>query len=50
MSKDSAFAPDAWNDDWNTQANKPQSEAAPLSRSERLAQHAETNRKLWQSA
>ncbi|KFA71703.1 hypothetical protein S40288_08987 [Stachybotrys chartarum IBT 40288] len=49
--------PDAWDDDW-----EPQAEPAPkqnlqqpapqalLSKAERLAQHAETNRKLWQSA
>lgn len=49
--------PDAWDDeDWETQADKldsrpQQLEAqAPLSRAERLARHAESNRKLWAEA
>ncbi|KAL9941240.1 hypothetical protein ACHAQF_006571 [Verticillium nonalfalfae] len=49
--------PDAWEDDWETQADKqeaqPTQEApppAPMTRAERRAQHAETNRKLWESA
>lgn len=52
--------PDAWDDDWETQADKmPPSEATaqpdpepqvPQTKSERLARHVETNRKLWQSA
>ncbi|EEY18774.1 conserved hypothetical protein [Verticillium alfalfae VaMs.102] len=49
--------PDAWEDDWETQADKqeaqPTQEApppAPMTKAERRAQHAETNRKLWESA
>ncbi|KAH7328982.1 hypothetical protein B0I35DRAFT_473632 [Stachybotrys elegans] len=51
--------PDAWeDDDWETQADKaaaverlqPPQPAPALSKAERLAQHAESNRKLWQSA
>ncbi|OLN88563.1 hypothetical protein CCHL11_01974 [Colletotrichum chlorophyti] len=49
--------PDAWEDDWESQADKLDAQArvqpepqAPLSRAERLAQHAESNRKLWESA
>ncbi|RBR23847.1 uncharacterized protein FIESC28_03316 [Fusarium coffeatum] len=56
MGKNSTPVPDAWEDDWETQAdkmaNKPEQPApqAPLSKAERLAQHAEQNRKLWESA
>ncbi|KAI1094261.1 hypothetical protein F5B19DRAFT_72519 [Rostrohypoxylon terebratum] len=52
--------PDAWeDDDWEVQADKaaavedeePEPQQQPqLSRAERLAQHAESNRKLWESA
>ena len=52
--------PDAWDDDWETQADhaahgelevepEPQVQV-PLSKAERLAQHAESNRKIWNSA
>lgn len=49
---------DAWDDDdWEAQADKaatepppPPKAAAPLTKKERLAQHAELNRKLWESA
>ncbi|GKT83461.1 hypothetical protein Ct61P_01311 [Colletotrichum tofieldiae] len=50
--------PDAWeDDDWESAADKidggaplePEPQAS-LSRAERLAQHAESNRKLWESA
>ncbi|OTB02510.1 hypothetical protein M426DRAFT_195933 [Hypoxylon sp. CI-4A] len=59
MSKRTTKAPDAWeDDDWEVQADKaelqePESEPetqAPISKAERLAQHAETNRKIWESA
>ncbi|KAI0889410.1 uncharacterized protein GGS22DRAFT_70783 [Annulohypoxylon maeteangense] len=55
--------PDAWeDDDWEVQADKAaavedeepepqqQQQQPQLSRAERLAQHAESNRKLWESA
>ncbi|KAI1761524.1 hypothetical protein GGR53DRAFT_22156 [Hypoxylon sp. FL1150] len=53
--------PDAWeDDDWETQADKAATEEpdvqpsspqpAIMSRAERLAQHAESNRKIWESA
>ncbi|KAF2739941.1 hypothetical protein EJ04DRAFT_261160 [Polyplosphaeria fusca] len=49
--------PDAWDDDWENLADKPDSDkkedktnASKLSKSERRAQHAEFNRQLWQSA
>ncbi|KAI1137882.1 hypothetical protein F5Y05DRAFT_64909 [Hypoxylon sp. FL0543] len=52
--------PDAWDDDdWEVQADRAVAEEEPepqpqpqpqLSRAERLAQHAESNRKLWESA
>ncbi|KAM0305656.1 hypothetical protein HYE67_008408 [Fusarium culmorum] len=56
MGKNSASVPDAWEDDWETQADKMTKEPeqpsppAPMSKAERLAQHAEQNRKLWESA
>ncbi|KAF5718485.1 hypothetical protein FGLOB1_1589 [Fusarium globosum] len=56
MGKNTAVIPDAWEDDWEAQADKMASEPeqptqpVPLSKSERLAQHAEQNRKLWESA
>ncbi|KAK3694696.1 hypothetical protein B0T22DRAFT_477430 [Podospora appendiculata] len=49
--------PDAWDDDdWEAQVdqspkNEPEPELqAPITRAERLARHAETQRKLWESA
>jgi len=50
--------PDAWDDDWEAQADKlpeettsvKQEEAKVVTKSERLAQHADANKKLWQSA
>ncbi|PNP53695.1 hypothetical protein THARTR1_05819 [Trichoderma harzianum] len=51
--------PDAWDDDWEAQADQldrkdtkePQAVPQPsLSRQERMQQHAEANRKLWESA
>ncbi|UNI14778.1 hypothetical protein JDV02_001374 [Purpureocillium takamizusanense] len=60
-----AAIPDAWeDDDWETQADKAATQddasnhdaednapgGAPLTKTERLAQHAEANRKLWESA
>ncbi|KAI8719072.1 hypothetical protein NCS52_00687600 [Fusarium sp. LHS14.1] len=56
MSKNKAPVPDAWEDDWEAQAdkvvNEPEQSApqATLTKAERLAQHAEQNRKLWESA
>jgi len=53
-----AVVPDAWDDDWESQADKvdPEVEKAKtqeqvkISKAERLARHAETNKKLWESA
>ncbi|KAI9679112.1 MAG: hypothetical protein M1829_001782 [Trizodia sp. TS-e1964] len=50
----SAF-PDAWDDDWENQADKtvqsPQNnEPIKVSKAERMAKHAELNKKLWESA
>lgn len=49
--------PDAWDDDdWETQADQigkdegAPLEPAPMPRTERLAKHAEAQRKLWESA
>lgn len=47
--------PDAWDDDWEPEAEKVQEEKepelpAPMTRAERLAKHAETNKKIWESA
>lgn len=49
--------PNAWDDDdWEAQADtsdSKQSQAAPqpnLSRQQRMQQHAEANRRLWESA
>ena len=51
--------PSAWDDDWETQADSPSQEAEQsakpkpqviLSKAERLAKHAESNQKLWESA
>ena len=57
MSKKAAV-PDAWDADWESQADKVDAEAekakvedqVKISKSERLARHAETNKKLWESA
>ncbi|PMD14580.1 hypothetical protein NA56DRAFT_373810 [Hyaloscypha hepaticicola] len=57
MSKKGAV-PDAWDDDWESQADKADAataaakadEEVKISKAERLAKHAETNRKLWESA
>jgi len=57
MSK-KTVVPDAWDDDWESQADKVDAAAAAakadeevkVSKAERLAKHAETNRKLWESA
>ncbi|KAI1488241.1 hypothetical protein F5X96DRAFT_96185 [Biscogniauxia mediterranea] len=60
VKKPATKVPDAWeDDDWEAQADKaattgesePATESqAKLSKKERLAQHAELNRKLWESA
>lgn len=56
MSK-KATIPDAWDDDWEAQADKADvaetskaEEQAKISKAERLARHAETNKKIWESA
>ncbi|RFU36012.1 hypothetical protein B7463_g401, partial [Scytalidium lignicola] len=56
MSKKTTI-PDAWDDDWEAQADKSEvTEAVKaerqvnLSKAERLAKHAELNRKIWESA
>ncbi|KAI2472096.1 hypothetical protein F4781DRAFT_29663 [Annulohypoxylon bovei var. microspora] len=61
MAKRATKVPDAWeDDDWEVQADKaavaededpePQQQQPTLTKAERLAQHAESNRKLWESA
>lgn len=53
-----AVVPDAWDDDWESQADKAdaavaaakEEEEVKVTKAERLAKHAETNRKLWESA
>lgn len=54
-----AAVPDAWDDDWESQADKedggvqlsqPQEEEVKITKAERLARHAETNKKIWESA
>ncbi|KAI1661059.1 hypothetical protein F4813DRAFT_273530 [Daldinia decipiens] len=61
MAKRTTKVPDAWeDDDWEVQADKTiaveeesksQTQPQPqLSKAERLAQHAESNKKLWESA
>jgi hypothetical protein len=58
MVKKTAKVPDAWEDDWETQADnvaaaeeaESSETAAPLTKAERLAKHAESNKKLWESA
>ena len=50
--------PDAWDDDWESQADKTEEAAAAaaaeeqvkISKAERLAKHAESNKQLWESA
>jgi len=47
--------PDAWDDDWESQADKADAtaaveEAAKTTKAERLALHAETNKKIWDQA
>jgi len=50
--------PDAWDDDWESQADKADKEAeaakveeqVKVTKAQRLAMHTETNKKLWQSA
>ena len=57
MSKKVAV-PDAWDDDWESQADKADEtaevakveEQVKISKAERLAKHAETNKKIWDSA
>ncbi|KAH7403544.1 hypothetical protein BKA64DRAFT_707032 [Cadophora sp. MPI-SDFR-AT-0126] len=58
MSKNSAV-PDAWDDDdWNTKADQADAaaeaakaeEQVKLTKAQRLAQHAEANKKIWQTA
>lgn len=53
---------DAWDDDWESQADKADKaadkaanvakaeEIVKVTKAERLAKHAETNRKIWESA
>ncbi|KAF6809406.1 hypothetical protein CMUS01_13690 [Colletotrichum musicola] len=57
MGNKGAAVPDAWDDDWETQADRLDKQAqsqpeplTPLSKAERLALHAESNRKLWEQA
>lgn len=56
--------PDAWDDDWETQADRAAAEddenpsqggvslhsAPPLTKAERIVQHEAANRKMWESA
>ncbi|KAI9674715.1 MAG: hypothetical protein M1817_001619 [Caeruleum heppii] len=47
--------PDAWDDDWESQADRldksiTDESSVKLSKAERLAKHAESNKKLWHSA
>jgi hypothetical protein len=50
--------PDAWDDDWESQADKTEEivvaaaaeEQVKTSKAERLAKHAESNKQLWESA
>ena len=50
--------PDAWDDDWESQADKTEEAATAvaaedqvkISKAERLAKHAESNKQLWESA
>jgi len=54
-----ADIPDAWDDDWESQADKAEAEAevkrdheeeVKVTKAERLAKHAEKNKRLWESA
>ena len=54
-----AEIPDAWDDDWESQADKAEVEAeakklpekeVKVTKAERLAKHAEKNKQLWESA
>lgn len=56
-----AVVPDAWDDDWESQADKADEAAviAPVvvpeqpvkvTKAERLAKHAEANKQIWESA
>jgi hypothetical protein len=53
-----AAVPDAWEDDWEAQADKAEStvdipqagQEVKITKAERLAKHAETNLKIWQNA
>jgi hypothetical protein len=50
--------PDAWDDDWESQADKADEagktgiaeEQAQTSKAERLAKHTETNKQIWETA
>jgi hypothetical protein len=49
--------PDAWEDDWETQADRSLQEEedmpapqAPKTKAERLAAHRELNRQIWEAA
>ncbi|KAF2422365.1 hypothetical protein EJ08DRAFT_664839 [Tothia fuscella] len=56
MSKKKGAVPDAWDDDWEAQADKiaadpqPQAEPVKLTHAERKAMHAETNKQIWEAA
>uniref|UniRef100_A0A0B7JUD0 Uncharacterized protein n=1 Tax=Bionectria ochroleuca TaxID=29856 RepID=A0A0B7JUD0_BIOOC len=58
VKKKTVAVPDAWDDDWEAQADNgaplnqdPEPEIEPpRTKAERLAQHVESNRKLWESA
>lgn len=53
-----AAVPDAWDDDWESQADKADAaaevakveEEVKISKAERLARHGESMRKVWESA
>ncbi|TQS36054.1 hypothetical protein Golomagni_03505 [Golovinomyces magnicellulatus] len=51
MDKKSSI-PDAWDDDWESQIDKLSNneKVIKLTKAERLANHAETNKKIWKSA
>lgn len=51
MDKTSSI-PDAWDDDWESQIDKLSNneKVIKLTKAERLANHAETNKKIWKSA
>ena len=52
------MVPDAWDDDWESQADKTEEavtaaaaeEQVKTSKAERLAKHVESNKQLWESA